>query len=56
MYRLFDFLPSGNGYKCRLVMKRLRIDYELIEIDIPSGESRTAEFLARNPNGRIPLL
>lgn len=56
MYRLYDFLPSGNGYKCRLVMKRLRIEYELVEVDIPNGESRTPEFLSRNPNGRIPVL
>lgn len=56
MYRLYDYLPSGNGYKCRLVLKRLRLPYELIPVDIRNGESRTPEFLARNPNGRIPLL
>ncbi len=56
MYRLFDFLPSGNGYKCRLVLKQLGLPYELVPIDIMSGASRTPEFLAKNPNGRIPLL
>ncbi len=56
MYRLFDFLPSGNGYKCRLVLKQLELPYELVPIDIMSGASRTPEFLAKNPNGRIPLL
>lgn len=56
MYRLYDYLPSGNGYKVRLVLKRLRIPYEFVEIDIVSGGSRTPDFLARNPNGRIPLL
>jgi glutathione S-transferase len=56
MYRLYDYLPSGNGYKARLVLKHLRIEYELIEIDIMKGGSRTPEFLAMNPNGRIPLL
>lgn len=56
MYRLYDYLPSGNGYKVRLVFKHLRIPYELIEVDIRNGESRTPEFLARNPNGRVPLL
>lgn len=56
MYRLYDYLPSGNGYKVRLVLKRLRIPYEFVEIDIVNGGSRTPDFLARNPNGRIPLL
>jgi glutathione S-transferase len=56
MYRLYDYLPSGNGYKARLVLKRLRIDYQLVEIDIINGESRTPEFLSKNPNGRIPVL
>jgi glutathione S-transferase len=56
MYRLYDYLPSGNGYKVRLVLKQLGIPYELQEIDIKTGGSRTPEFLAKNPNGRIPLL
>jgi glutathione S-transferase len=56
MYRLYDYLPSGNGYKVRLALKRLEISYELVEIDILSGASRTPEFLAKNPNGRIPVL
>ena len=56
MYRLYDYLPSGNGYKVRLVLKYLRLPYELVELDIKRGGSRTPEFLAKNPNGRIPLL
>ncbi|HKU17389.1 MAG TPA: glutathione S-transferase family protein [Steroidobacteraceae bacterium] len=56
MYRLYDYLPSGNGYKVRLVLKQLALPYELIELDISSGATRTAEFLSKNPNGRIPLL
>lgn len=56
MYRLYDYLPSGNGYKCRLVLKQLGLPYELIHLDIRTGATRTQEFLAMNPNGRIPLL
>ena len=55
-YRLYDYLPSGNGYKVRLVLRQLRLPYELVELDIKRGETRTPEFLAKNPNGRIPLL
>jgi glutathione S-transferase len=56
MYRLYDYLPSGNGYKVRLVLRQLGLDYELIELDIKRGATRTPDFLAKNPNGRIPLL
>ena len=55
-YTLYDYLPSGNGYKVRLVCKRLGIPYRLVQMDITRGATRTPEFLAKNPNGRIPLL
>ena len=56
MYKLYDFLPSGNGYKVRLLLTQLQISFELIELNILEGETRTPEFLAKNPNGKIPLL
>jgi len=56
MVRLYDFLPSGNGYKVRLLLRQLSVPYELVEMDITRGETRTPDFLAKNPNGRIPLI
>jgi glutathione S-transferase len=56
MMRLYDFLSSGNGYKVRLVLHQLGIPYERVELDIVAGATRRPEFLAKNPNGRIPLL
>lgn len=56
MLRLYDFLSSGNGYKCRLLLHQLELPFERIELDILKGETRTPEFLARNPNGRVPAL
>jgi glutathione S-transferase len=53
---LYDYLDSGNGYKIRLLLAQLGTPYRYIELDILKGESRTPQFLARNPNGRIPLL
>jgi len=54
--RLYDFLPSGNGYKVRLTLRWLGIPFEYHEIDILKGESRTPSFLAKNPFGQIPVL
>lgn len=56
MYKLYDFRPSGNGYKVRLLLTQLGIPYDYVETDILKRETRTPEFLAMNPNGRIPLL
>jgi glutathione S-transferase len=56
MLRLYDFLPSGNGYKVRLLLTQLGIPFERVELNILNGETRTPEFLSKNPNGRIPVL
>src|SRR4029453_15855193 len=56
MYTLYSMQRSGNSYKVRLALARLGIPYNLVEIDILKGESRTPEFLAKNPNGQVPLL
>jgi len=52
--RLFDYLPSGNGYKVRFVLRALEIPFELVPVDITRGESRSDAFLAMNPNGKVP--
>jgi len=56
MFRLYDYLPSGNGYKVRLALTQLGFKFERIECDIIKGETRTPGFLSKNLNGRIPLL
>jgi len=56
MLTLYDFLPSGNGYKVRLLLSQLGVPFNLVEKDILKGETRTPEFLAINPDGRIPTV
>ena len=56
MLRLHDNLTSGNAFKVRLLLAQLARPYQRIEYDIDRRETRTPEFLAKNPNGRIPLL
>ena len=34
MYKLYDFLPSGNCYKIRLLLNQLGIVYERVNVDI----------------------
>jgi glutathione S-transferase len=56
MLELYDYLDSGNGYKIRLLLAQLALPYRHVELDIMRGQTRTAQFLAINPNGRIPVL
>tara|TARA_R110000824_G_scaffold399843_1_gene605987 strand:- start:78119 stop:78727 length:609 start_codon:yes stop_codon:yes gene_type:complete len=54
--RLYQMQDSGNCYKLRLLANLLGQPLDLIDIDILKGESRTSDFLTKNPNGRVPLL
>jgi glutathione S-transferase len=54
--KLYNVAYSGNSYKVRLLLAHLRIPYEIVEVDILKGESRTPEFLKINANGRTPVL
>jgi glutathione S-transferase len=56
MYKLYSMQRSGNSYKVRLALALLDIPFEVIEVDILRGESRTPDFLAMNPRGQVPLL
>lgn len=54
--KLYDDPISGNGYKVRLLLAQLSLPYQYVPINILRGESRTEDFLAKNLNGRIPVL
>ena len=56
MIRLYDFWESGNCYKVRLLLCLLGLPFERVAVDILRGETRTASFLAKNPNGRVPFV
>ncbi len=56
MFRLYEYAPSGNCYKIRLLLGLLGIKFERVAVDIQSGGSRTEEFLKLNANGRVPVL
>jgi glutathione S-transferase len=56
LLRVYGDMYSGNCYKIKLLLTHLDMPHEWIHVDIMKGESRTPAFLARNPNGRIPVL
>jgi glutathione S-transferase len=56
MYKVYGMSSSGNCYKVRLLLEQLQSAYQWVELDTRSGLTRSSEFLAKNPNGRVPLL
>jgi len=56
MNTVYGMKASGNCFKLQLLLEQLGQPYRWIEIDSTRGETRTPEYLAKNPNGKVPLL
>lgn len=54
--KLYAMTDSGNCYKVRLLLAKLGIPFEHVETSSRDGTTRRPEFLAKNPNGKVPLL
>ncbi|MAG76962.1 MAG: glutathione S-transferase [Colwelliaceae bacterium] len=54
--RIYGDIKSGNCYKIKLLAALLNIEHEWVEVDILNNETQTDAFIAKNPNGKIPLL
>lgn len=56
MTTIHGYSPSGNCHKLRLLLEQLGRPYRWNEVDIVRGQTRTHAYLAKNPNGRVPML
>jgi glutathione S-transferase len=56
MFRVYGTSASGNCHKVRMALEALARPYAWTEIDSVRGGTRTPEFLAMNPNGKVPVL
>src|SRR5688572_19644964 len=54
--KLYDFAFSPNCRKVRAVAYELGIALEPVHVDLVRGAQRQPDFLALNPNGRVPVL
>ena len=55
---MFDLFTSStpNGWKASVALEEMQLPYEVHSINLMEQEQKTPAFLARNPNGRIPVL
>jgi glutathione S-transferase len=56
MLTVYGLRSSGNCYKVQLVLDLLGQRYTWVDVDSAHGATQTPAFLARNPNGKVPLL
>ena len=56
MITIYGNSVSGNCHKLRLLCEQLGREYRWIETDNTRGATHTPEFLAKNPNGKVPVI
>ena len=54
--RLYDYGPSQNCFKIRLLAAHLGLALEIVPVAIFRGEAAAPAFLAKNPMGSVPVL
>jgi glutathione S-transferase len=54
--RLYDYGPSPNCHKVRLLLAQLGRDYERVPVDIFAGDTLTPEYMEKNPGLTTPVL
>ena len=48
--------PQSSGSGVHWALEELGLTYEYVRLDRTKGENRSAEYLAINPNGKVPAL
>lgn len=56
MKTIYGMVESGNCYKPRLLMAKLDQPFRHVAVSSRDGSTRTPAYLAKNPNGMVPLL
>ena len=56
MIKLYEFAASGNCHKVRIMLSLLDIPYESIMVNGATREQKSADYLAMNPLGQVPVL
>ena len=56
MSLVFHYAPFSSAFTCLWAFEELGIPHERVKLDLAAKATRTPEFLALNPNGKVPLL
>ncbi len=56
MLKLYDANISGNCYKIKVLLSFLNVEHEIINVDLFKRQQKSAEFIALNEFGQVPVL
>ncbi|NUS38436.1 MAG: glutathione S-transferase family protein [Lysobacter sp.] len=56
MLTFYDYLPSQNAWKVRLLLQHLGVPHRAVQVGIFAGEGRSPAFLAVSPAGKVPAI
>lgn len=56
MITVYGYSSSGNCHKLKLLLTQLEREFKWVEVDSTAGQTRTPEYLAKNPNGKVPMI
>jgi glutathione S-transferase len=54
--KLYDVTFAPNPRRVRIFLAEKGIDVPLVQVNLAEGEHKSAEFLAKNPSGKVPVL
>jgi glutathione S-transferase len=52
----FYYAPRSSASRCHIALEEVGVPYEKVRVHLDKGEQKTPEFLAINPNGKVPAL
>jgi len=52
----FYYAPMTSATRVHWALEELGVPYEKVKLDLAAGDQKKPEYLAMNPNGKVPLL
>ena len=56
MIKLYTFHLSTNGRKVQMALEEAKAAYEIVAVNLMTGEQKNPDYLKLNPNGKVPTL
>lgn len=54
--KLYNYYASSASFRVRIALELKELAYEYVPVNLATGEHRSAEHMARSPDGMVPLL
>jgi glutathione S-transferase len=54
--KLYEYEAFPSPRRVRMFLAEKGVEVQRVQVDVPAGEHRSAEFLNKNPDGTVPVL